>query len=80
MLLRLPDNNDEHPQNIPSELILRDEGLHALHKLRLPHVRAPGQQAQPGQDLRDCQGRRQHQVQVPHQSSSWSELYFCDVC
>ena len=28
------------------------------HRLRQPHVQAPGQQVHPGQNLRDCQGHR----------------------
>ena len=41
------------------------EGRGASHRLRLPHVQAPGGQVQPGQNLRDCQGHRQHPVRVP---------------
>ena len=40
------------------------------HRLRVPDVPAPGEQAEPGPDLRDHQGRRQHRVRVPHRGSS----------
>ena len=48
--------------NFNNELISRDEGFHTDFACLMP---APGRQVHPGQNLRDCQGHRQHQVRVP---------------